>query len=80
MLMMISAKTARRKAEDIHFQDELNIYTQEISKAVNQGKTSTYYFSRISDYVKERLEKLGYTVIIKHSDYSDDGYVTYIYW
>lgn len=51
-----------------------------IIDAVVGGNTQTIFYDRISDYVKNRLEKLGYQVTIEECSWIDNGYATRINW
>lgn len=77
---MITAEQARRVAEEYKYLEEINIFDHHILEAVNDGRTETFYFRKMSQYVKDRFEDLGYTIKIGESPESDDSYITFIYW
>jgi hypothetical protein len=62
---MWTAKQARELAEESVYKDEIHAIDQVIIDAVVGGNTQTIFYDRISDYVKNRLEKLGYQVTIE---------------
>ena len=51
-----------------------------IIDAVVGGNTQTIFYDRISDYAKNKLEKLGYQVTIGKCSWIDNGYATKISW
>ena len=77
---MLMAEQARKVAESYKYLEEINIFDHQILEAVNKGLTETYYFRKMSQYVKDIFEDLGYTIKIGESPESDDGYITFIYW
>ena len=77
---MWTAEQARKIAKEYEYLEETNIFDHQIREAVNQGETCTYYFKKMSQYVKDRFEDLGYTIKIGEYPESDDGYITFIYW
>ncbi len=74
---MWTAEQARKVAEECDYLEEINIFDHQIRKAVLDGRTETYYFRKMSQYVKDRFEDLGYTIKIGKTD---SGYITFIYW
>lgn len=77
---MLMAEQARKVAESHKYLEEINIFDHQIFEAINNGLTETYYFRKISQYVKDIFEDLGYTIKISESPESEDGYITFIYW
>ena len=77
---MWTAKQARELAEESTYKDEIHAIDQVIIDAVVGGNTQTIFYDRISDYVKNRLEKLGYQVTIEECSWTDNGYATRISW
>ena len=77
---MLMAEQARKVAESYKYLEEINIFDHQILEAVNKGLTETYYFRKMSQYVKDIFEDLGYTIKIGESPESNDGYITFIYW
>lgn len=77
---MITAELARKIAEEYKYLKELQLFEHQIIEAVNQGNTYTYYYKKMSQYVKDRFEDLGYTIKISECPESDDGYITTVYW
>lgn len=51
-----------------------------IIDAVVGGNTQTVFYDRISDYAKNKLEKMGYRVTIEECSWTDNGYATRISW
>lgn len=82
--MTMTAQRARELATVANNEsNKLMTIEEEINKAVDKGKMYIYYHSRISNYIKDRLETLGYT-IYEQTDFAPDGefrgYITYIKW
>jgi len=82
--MLMTAQRARELATLANNEsNKLVAIEEEINKAVNKGKMYFCYHSRISNYIKEKLEAFGYT-IYKQTDFAPDeefrGYITYIKW
>lgn len=77
---MWTAKQARELAEESVYKDEIHAIDQVIIDAVVGGNTQTIFYDRISDYAKNRLEKLGYQVTIGECSWIDNGYATKISW
>lgn len=77
---MWTAEQARKVAEQYKYLEEIREFDHQILEAVNQGNTNAYYYKKMSQYVKDRFEDLGYTIKIGESPESDDGYITFIYW
>lgn len=77
---MWTAEQARKIAEQYKYLEEIQEFDHQILEAVNQGNTYVYYYKKMSQYVKDRFEDLGYTIKISESPESDDGYITFIYW
>lgn len=86
--MLMTAQRARELATLAN--NELNklvtieeAIEEAINKAVDKGKMYICYHSRISNYIKDRLETLGYTTY-EQTDLTPDGefrgYITYIKW
>ena len=71
--------TAQEAAEKSQYYRHDFIYNK-ICEAINNGLTETYYFRKMSQYVKDIFEDLGYTIKISESPESNDGYITFIYW
>lgn len=77
---MWTAEEARKVAEQYKYLEEIREFDHQILESVNNGLTETYYYRKMSQYVKDRFEDLGYTIKISESPESDDGYITFIYW
>lgn len=77
---MWTAEQARKVAKEYKYLEEIQEFDHQILEAVNQGNTNTYYYRKMSQYVKDRFEDLGYTIKIGESPESEDGYITFIYW
>lgn len=77
---MWTAKQARELAEESAYKNEIHAIDQAIIRAVDCGNTQTIFYDRISDYAKNKLEKLGYRVTIEECSWIDNGYATRISW
>lgn len=82
--MLITAQRARELATLANNESNKLITIEEkINKAVDKGKMYICYHNRISNYIKDRLETLGYTTY-EQTDFAPDGefrgYITYIKW
>jgi len=77
---MWTAKQARELAEESAYKNEIHAIDQVIIRAVDCGDMQTIFYNRISDYVKNRLEGLGYQVTIGKCSWIDNGYATRINW
>lgn len=77
---MWTAEQARKVAEEYKYLEEIQVFDYQVREAVNSGLTETYYFKKMSQYIKDRFEDLGYTIKVAESPESDDGYITFIYW
>lgn len=77
---MWTAEQARKVAKEHKYLEEIQKFDHQILEAVSQGNTDAYYYRKMSQYVKDRFEDLGYTIKISESPESDDGYITFIYW
>lgn len=77
---MWTAEQARKIAEEYKYLEEIQEFDHQILEAVTGGRTKAYYFKKMSQYVKDRFEDLGYTIKIGESPKSDDDYITFIYW
>lgn len=77
---MWTAKQARKLAEESAYKNEIRAIDQVIIRAVDCGDMQTIFYNRISDYVKNRLEGLGYQVTIGECSWTDNGYATRISW
>lgn len=77
---MWTAEQARELVEESAHKNEIHAIDQVIIDAVVGGNTQTIFYDRISDYVKNRLEKLGYQVTIEKCSWIDNGYATRISW
>jgi len=82
--MLMTAQRARELATLANNEsNKLMTIEKEINKAVDKGKMYICYYSRISNYIKDRLETLGYTTY-EQTDFAPDGefrgYITYIKW
>lgn len=77
---MWTAEEARKVAEQYKYLEEIREFDHQILEAVNNGLTEAYYYRKMSQYVKDRFEDLGYTIKISESPESNDGYITFIYW
>lgn len=82
--MLMTAQRARELATlNNESNDRWITITKEINNAVSKGKMYACYHKRISNYIKDRLETLGYTTY-EQTDFAPDGefrgYITYIKW
>lgn len=78
--MLITAQRARELAT-LANNESNKLMT--IEEEIDKGKMYICYHSRISNYIKDRLETLGYTTY-EQTDLAPDGefrgYITYIKW
>lgn len=77
---MWTAEQARKVTKESRYKDEIHAIDQTIINATGCGDMQTIFYDRISDYVKDKLEGLGYQVTIQESPWTDNGYITKISW